>query len=211
MDSTSIQRGEQTQAQILEAAERLFLAQGFNGTSMRQIAREAGNLAVGGIYNHFASKEAIFEALLEARSPYQEIFQAFETLDGENGPELIRSVIPYVKDIIMRNATFFGLVMIDVREFDGSTMRGLLRTIIPLALQFARRVQALGGLRESLSELVLLRMLVMFVSGYILTDFIAFSDDLPFPVPDLPTGDDYWQEAILDVFMHGIAAQGPIP
>jgi hypothetical protein len=120
-------------------------------------------------------------------------------------------VIPYVKDIIMRNATFFGLVMIDVREFDGSTMRGLLRTIIPLALQFARRVQALGGLRESLSELVLLRMLVMFVSGYILTDFIAFSDDLPFPVPDLPTGDDYWQEAILDVFMHGIASQGPIP
>ena len=107
MDGISSNRGEQTRKMILDSAEHLFLANGFNGTSMRQIAREAGGLAVGGIYNHFASKEAIFEALLEARSPYQEIFQTFQALDGSNGPELIRKVIPHIKAIIMKNATFF--------------------------------------------------------------------------------------------------------
>ena len=106
MESTSGNQGEQTRQLILGAAERLFLAQGFNGTSMRQIAREAGNLAVGGIYNHFASKEALFEALLEARSPYEEIFHTLESLDGTSGPELIQKVVPYFKAVVMRNATF---------------------------------------------------------------------------------------------------------
>ncbi len=208
MDSTSLNRGEQTRKLILDAAERLFLTNGFNGTSMRQIAREAGNLAVGGIYNHFASKEAIFEALLEVRAPYQEIFQTLEILDGKDGPELIRNVVPYIKTVIMNNATFFGLLMIDVREFDGNTMRSLLGAIIPNALQFAHRVQALGGLRESISEIMLVRALVIFLSGYILTDMIAFSAGRVLPVADVPTGDEFWQKPILDMFLYGIAAEG---
>ena len=99
--------------------------------------------------------------------------------------------------------------MIDVSEFEGSTMRGLLNTMLPHALMFAQRVQALGGLREDLSELVLVRMLVMLLVGYVLTDLIAFSEGLPLPTLDLPTGDEYWQETILDVFLHGIAAERP--
>jgi AcrR family transcriptional regulator len=54
------------QQPILEAAERLFSARGFKGTSVRDIAQEAGvNLAM--ISYYFGSKEGLLEALFIKR------------------------------------------------------------------------------------------------------------------------------------------------
>ncbi len=51
---------------ILEAAERLFAKSGFEGTSVRDIAREAGvNVAM--ISYYFGSKEKLLEAIVTAR------------------------------------------------------------------------------------------------------------------------------------------------
>ena len=55
------------QIQIIETAERLFAQKGFAGTSVRDIAEEAGvNLAM--ISYYFGSKEKLMEALFEHRS-----------------------------------------------------------------------------------------------------------------------------------------------
>ncbi|MFJ6121466.1 TetR/AcrR family transcriptional regulator [Streptomyces sp. NPDC092129] len=48
---------------ILEAALRVFSAEGLHGASIRAIAREAG-YAPGAIYNYFPSKEHIYAAAL---------------------------------------------------------------------------------------------------------------------------------------------------
>ncbi|WP_180028927.1 TetR/AcrR family transcriptional regulator [Acinetobacter sp. YH16032] len=45
--------------QILDAAKRLFLKQGFHGSSMNQIAKEAGVTKLT-VYNHFQDKESLF-------------------------------------------------------------------------------------------------------------------------------------------------------
>jgi AcrR family transcriptional regulator len=50
-------------ARILDVAERLFADQGFAGTAVRDIAREAG-LTAPSLYNHFDSKQALYEAVL---------------------------------------------------------------------------------------------------------------------------------------------------
>ena len=50
---------------ICLAALRCFAVSGFHGTSIRQIAAEAG-LSVPGIYHHYPSKSAILVALCEA-------------------------------------------------------------------------------------------------------------------------------------------------
>ena len=55
MMEESSTKGERTRQEILQSAHQLFLKNGYHGTSMRQIAEGAG-IAVGGIYNHFASK-----------------------------------------------------------------------------------------------------------------------------------------------------------
>jgi AcrR family transcriptional regulator len=48
------------------------MEQGYHATSMRQIADRAG-LALGGIYNHFKSKDEIFEAIIVDKHPYKKI------------------------------------------------------------------------------------------------------------------------------------------
>lgn len=52
-----------TADRILDAAEALFAERGFNGTSVRDIASSVG-LNPASLYNHFANKEALYEAVL---------------------------------------------------------------------------------------------------------------------------------------------------
>src|ERR687886_631072 len=49
--------------QILDGARRVFLAHGFDGASMGEIAKAAG-VSKGTLYVYFDSKEALFEALI---------------------------------------------------------------------------------------------------------------------------------------------------
>ena len=84
-----ITKGEQTREQIVTAAYELFTEQGYHGSSMRQIAERAG-IAVGGIYNHFDGKEAIFEAVLLANHPAYVVLPMVEQAEGETVEALIR-------------------------------------------------------------------------------------------------------------------------
>lgn len=51
-------KGEQTRQRIVERAAPVFNTLGYSGTSMSELTRATG-LEKGGIYNHFASKEAL--------------------------------------------------------------------------------------------------------------------------------------------------------
>lgn len=53
-----------TATRILDAAEALFAERGFAGVSVREIAGRVG-LNQASIYNHFPSKQALYEAVLE--------------------------------------------------------------------------------------------------------------------------------------------------
>ncbi len=48
----------QTRTRILQAAQRLFASQGFDGTTTRDLAQAAG-VAEGTLFRHFANKKAI--------------------------------------------------------------------------------------------------------------------------------------------------------
>jgi AcrR family transcriptional regulator len=58
------ERSSATIAAILATARKLFAANGFEATSIDEIAAQAG-VAKGAIYHHFASKEEIFTQVLE--------------------------------------------------------------------------------------------------------------------------------------------------
>ena len=61
------ERREATQAAILEVAMRRFGEAGFAAVTIDEIAAAAG-VAKGAVYHHFASKEALFEAVFERAS-----------------------------------------------------------------------------------------------------------------------------------------------
>jgi AcrR family transcriptional regulator len=60
---TQGEKSERSRTAILQAALRLFSKQGYRGTSIREIAAEAG-LSTGNVYHHFPDKEALFTTLL---------------------------------------------------------------------------------------------------------------------------------------------------
>jgi AcrR family transcriptional regulator len=62
----SKQQGEEVRQQIVSAANRLFYEQGYNHTSFSEIA-EAAAVPRGNFYYHFKSKDAILDAVVDAR------------------------------------------------------------------------------------------------------------------------------------------------
>jgi len=58
------ERREKTRGAVLEAAQEAFSRVGFAATTVDDIAAAAG-VAKGGVYHHFASKEALFEAVFD--------------------------------------------------------------------------------------------------------------------------------------------------
>jgi AcrR family transcriptional regulator len=55
--------------QILEVAEKLFAEHGFEGTSVRALAKEA-HINIAMVSYYFGSKEKLFESLVEFRTGY---------------------------------------------------------------------------------------------------------------------------------------------
>jgi AcrR family transcriptional regulator len=105
---------------LLRAAEKLFSRQGFHGTGLREIADAAG-VSLGNIYNHFATKEAIFEALLaelEAQylDPSTPLVRALVELDFPDGLEKLGHAS---RETVKRFASYIRLIYVDVIEFEG--------------------------------------------------------------------------------------------
>jgi len=86
MEAT-VSKGERTKEMILARAAEVFNRQGYFGARLDDITRATG-LEKGGIYNHFASKQALFGAALERA--ITELFSSLKTDDGDLRARLIR-------------------------------------------------------------------------------------------------------------------------
>ena len=60
-------QGRATRGQLIEVATGLFAEHGYEGTSIEAVLTAAG-VSRGALYHHFAGKEALFKAVLEALS-----------------------------------------------------------------------------------------------------------------------------------------------
>jgi AcrR family transcriptional regulator len=68
--------GDETRQRILDCAEVLFAERGLAGTAVRDIARASG-LTAASLYNHFESKQALYEAVLaRGVAPLMELLQS---------------------------------------------------------------------------------------------------------------------------------------
>lgn len=72
--------GRQTRAAFMNAALELFSQKGYFGTSLRDIAKVVG-VRESALYNHFSSKDQLFEALITAASE-ERIEQFHEITEG---------------------------------------------------------------------------------------------------------------------------------
>jgi AcrR family transcriptional regulator len=75
--------GPEGRDRVLDEAAALFLARGYAETSLRGIAAAAG-MKAGSVYYHFASKEALLEAIL--RRGLEVMVHAFDDAEAATAP-----------------------------------------------------------------------------------------------------------------------------
>lgn len=195
LESTST-RGGHTQAEITRAAYRLFVERGYHGTSMRDIAREAGT-ALGGIYNHFASKEDIFLTVFVEHHPYRDILPAMSAAQGETIEQFVRDAAARMVEALGENQDFLNLTFIELVEFKGRHIPLLFGSIFPRLLEFARRMVAGQGELRLIPIPILLRAFLGLFFSFYMTELLI-GKQLP---------DDMQQNALdhfVDIFLHGI-------
>ncbi len=100
-------KAEQTRATIAEAAMRLFRRDGYDATTMRAIAGEAG-VSVGNAYYYFASKEHLIQAFYDGIQD-EHAAAAAEVLERETAFEpRLRGVLEAWLDVASPNHEFAG-------------------------------------------------------------------------------------------------------
>jgi AcrR family transcriptional regulator len=171
MPEESLTKGERTHQAIVEAAYTLFLEQGYAATSMRQIAERSG-LALGGIYNHFASKEAIFSDLIVAKHPFHEILPLLQTAPGETVEEFVRNAARSMVGELGRRPDFVKFLFVELVEFNGRDIPKMFQIIYPQIAPLIQRFQTSIGELRHIPPFVLFRALLGLFFSYYMTEYL---------------------------------------
>lgn len=190
-------KGETTRNTIEDAAAELFIKNGYHATSMREIAEHAG-LALGGIYNHFKSKDEIFEAIVVDKHPYRKIMPLILEAQGETAEEFLRNAALISMNEIKKQPDYINLMFIELVEFRGQHGKLIVLEVAPKILPiFEKLVKGRKELRVA-NPAVLARSFFGLVVSYMITDIIL--GDTPFRklLPADP------MDAYVDIFLHGV-------
>lgn len=121
-------RSRATREKLLEAAESVFAAKGYNGAKISDIAEEAG-CSVGSVYFRFKDKDALFFAIAEefiedSRAGLENVFEA-----NASREQIVRS-------FVTRSAANFR------------KHRGLFRAVVERGFDHPLAMKAIFGFRD---------------------------------------------------------------
>lgn len=108
--------GKPTKDRIFEAAIDLFSRQGYDRTSVRQIAKAVG-LTESAVYRHYPNKDAILEAIFAfAEKSIYTPLPIEEDLGGRTGTSLFRGLLAPLPAIIGAEASIIKIARIMYAE-----------------------------------------------------------------------------------------------
>ena len=196
MDQEILSKGERTRQYVLQAAYDLFLEQGYAATSMRQIAEQTG-LALGGIYNHFKNKQAIFSELIIDRHPFHQILPLLQTAVGDTVEEFVRNAARSMLDELGRRPDFIKLMFIELVEFNGRDLPQMFQVVFPQILPLIQRFQSGGEKIRPIPPYILFRAFIGLFFSYYMTEFLLAG------TPAM-TLQENALDHFVDIFLHGI-------
>lgn len=114
-------KGERTAQRILDAAEMLFAQKGYEAASLRDIAAQAG-IHQPGLYNHFASKEDLYRAVLDRG--LQPLVELMASLLSTSIPQSDMIELPgRITDLLACHPNISALLMQSMRTADDTGVR----------------------------------------------------------------------------------------
>jgi len=197
MSNNSPSKVQLKKQDIICAAHELFVKQGYHGTSMRQIAREA-DIALGGLYNHFDSKQQVFKQVFLEYHPYHDVIPAMLEAQGDTAEQIIRDAIERLLAAIEQRPDFMNLMFIEVVEFNSQHANELVTKLIPDELRIVERVKDLDRERlKPIPPLMFIRTFIGLFFAYKITD-IVLSQQAPSEFRENAL------EYFIDIYLHGI-------
>ncbi|MBU6428518.1 MAG: TetR/AcrR family transcriptional regulator [Cyanobacteria bacterium REEB65] len=195
---------DSVRTQILDAALEAFVRQGYAAATTREIAQRCG-MTAGALYNHYASKEALFGAVVErymARMRDAAENPILVALRKTRFPDDIADLAQAIGDTIARHRPYWLLWYVDVLEFEGRHFQSALAPGALLgepALQDRLAAVERQGLLRIQPDLAFL-MVYMHLMNYFLIEKV-FGGRQHYGVPqDLAIG------TLTDAFLKGILA-----
>lgn len=168
-----------TKERILDAAERLFVARGFAGSSLRAITTEAG-VNVAAVHYHFGGREELLRAVLHRR--VDPVNQArFEALDALGQAPSVEAILHAFVDPAFAAVRAGELPQVAALLFHEPTGKGLVSELFG---ELAERMEA--ALAQALPDTPhrVLRDRLQFVVGAVVFELVGHR-----PVgPDRPRG-----------------------
>ncbi len=193
----TLSKGEQTRQAILSAAYGLIIRQGYAATSMRQIAEKSG-LALGGIYNHFSSKEDVFRAIIEERHPFFQIIPILNAIPGTTVEEFVRNAAHTLVGELERHPEFLNLMLVEIVEFKSVHVPLVFKKIVPMVLPIAEHIASLDGNLHPIPPFVLARAFLGMFFSYYITELLL-GRSLPPEFRHINAMDHF-----VDIFLHGV-------
>jgi len=109
-------KGAERQEQILQAAIEVFSQNGFRGTTLRQLAHQAG-VSEAMIYYHFPSKEALYDAILKKKiEASRHLFFPEQAGQQKGDQEVFRTVVGNFLQQHARDDTFMRMLLFSALE-----------------------------------------------------------------------------------------------
>jgi AcrR family transcriptional regulator len=196
MTHEMLTRGEQTHNEITQAAYQLFLEHGYHGTSMRQIAQEAG-IALGGIYNHFASKEEIFTEVILAHHPYIDVIPALQAAHGETFEEFVQDAASRLVSNLDDRLDFLKLMFIELVEFNGQHVPQIFELFYPEVLEFAQRLTENRSELRTIPPPILVRAFIGLFFSFFMTE-VLIGQFQPAEI------NENTLDHFIDIYLHGV-------
>jgi AcrR family transcriptional regulator len=184
--------------QIIQAAVKLFAEHGYERTTTREIAQEAG-ISEGTIYNYFGSKQDLLFAFLEEAS-LQPLASLMTALEGVDDEQVIRGFLEDRLSLAERHLPLMKVIFGEAL-FNSELAEALCHKIVRPATEIvegfmARRMQE-GGLRDMNPTIAARALIGHFFSFGLLWDALLSREGKRFSRQEVV-------ESLTSLFLEGI-------
>ncbi len=191
----------QTRDRILQAAQRLFAAQGFDGTTTRDLAQSAG-VAEGTLFRHFSNKKAILVEV--ATQGWVEILTDLLTELSEMGSyKAVAQVMKRRMWNMRKNADMMRVCFMEAQfhpDLRERIQQEVIEKMTGVAEAFFQEAMDKGIYRKMDANLVAKVFLGMFAVAGFSNETIASPNASPQEMQSMAEG-------LADIFLNGVLAK----
>ena len=193
---------EERRGAILDAALRVWARRGFDGTSVAEVAREAG-LTKGTLYLYFPSKQALLEATLRRHSLRPDVEAGLERLRGQPLANVVRGLVALTWRGLEARREIVGVLLSELPNHPAEARRFFEHVVLPVNRLLADYLAgALPPERlAKLDPIVAGRSLVSMVVALFITQVVLGGREL------LPVDEERALATITELFLRGV--EGP--